>query len=376
MSGGDQQEDPEAQGSSELAPPSPASPEQSPEPITKKKRRRSPKKTSMWSKNAGLILVFVAVVFGMFGFVFDQASERFRRGGVQTDSATIVEIEKGQGLRQISDQLFAAGLFDDNLFNRQVFFWGTRLTGRAAQLKAGEYAFPIGVSMDAAVEIMVGGKVVHHKFTLPPGTTSFQAVELLKAVPNMSGDVGAVPDEGSLLPETYLYVKHDERSGLIERMKAAMIAKSTKIWEKRADHKMIKSVEEMIILASIIEKETGVKAERGLVAGVFHNRMRMGMMLQSDPTVIYAVAGGEGLKRKLTKKDLALKSPFNTYQVRGLPPKPIANPSRAAMRAAVNPAQTDALFFVADGTGGHAFAKTLAEHNRNVLRWRQIEKRQ
>ena len=219
--------------------------------------------------------------------------------------------------------------------------------------------------------------------TLPEGVTSWQIVETLKSLEDMAGDVAEVPAEGTLLPETYHYIKNDDRTELLGKMKAAMDKTVAELWPMRVEGLPITTEAEALVLASIVEKETGVAAERKKVAGVFINRLRKGMPLQSDPTVIYGITKGEvqnegqgPLGRRLLTKDLEVDTPYNTYMNPGLPPTPIANPGRASIEAVLNPEVHDYIYFVADGTGGHVFARTLAEHNANVARWRKIRKAQ
>jgi UPF0755 protein len=229
---------------------------------------------------------------------------------------------------------------------------------------------------------LVAGDVVLRQVTIPEGLTTAQVLDLLAGVDGLEGTISMPPSEGSLLPETYDYTLGDTREMLIERMRKGMDSLIAELWPKRAAELPLKSPEEAVILASIVEKETGIPAERPRVAAVFVNRLKRGMPLQSDPTVIYgltrgkvaSVANGEGiLGRKLIRADLDLDNPYNTYRILGLPPGPIANPGRASLEAVLNPPATTELYFVADGTGGHAFASTLEEHNRNVARWRKLQ---
>ena len=213
-----------------------------------------------------------------------------------------------------------------------------------------------------------------YRIAFAEGITSWQAVEGLKAVDALTGEVAEVPAEGSLAPDSYEVSAGDTRESVIARMTQAQEAILAAAWEGRADGLPLESAEEALILASIIEKETAVADERGRVASVFVNRLRRGMRLQTDPTVIYGITEGRGvLGRGIRQSELRGETPWNTYVIDGLPPTPIANPGRASIEAAVNPADTEYVYFVADGSGGHAFAETLAEHNRNVARWREIE---
>jgi UPF0755 protein len=284
---------------------------------------------------------------------------------------TTVTVPKGSGLAAIATRLAAAGVVEDPwLFRLYV-----RLRGMERALTAGEYAFPAGVSTAEVARMLRDHQVVQYRFTLVEGWTVAQTVAALAAEPDLTGALPEPPPEGSLLPDTYFFQRGESRAELVARMREAMEVELAAAWAERAPGLPLESPQEALILASIIEKETGVAAERDLVAGVFVNRLERGMRLQTDPTVIYALTGGEGpLDRALLRRDLEVEDPYNTYVHAGLPPGPIANPGRASIRAAVNPAATDYLYFVADGTGGHAFAETLAEHNANVRAWRRVQR--
>ncbi len=294
-----------------------------------------------------------------------------REGPLAAD--TNVMVPRGAGLDRIARLLAQEGVVED----ARAFRWSVRLLGTPRDLKAGEFAFPARVSMREAYEILARGETVAHWLTVAEGLTSTEVVNLVASTPNLTGEAGPVPPEGSLLPETYRYSLHDDRRALIERMQSGLEVVLGELWPKRAEGLPVKTPEEAVILASIVEKETGVASERPLVASVFVNRLRRGMRLQSDPTVVYGITQGNGpLGRLLTTRDLEKPTPYNTYRIGGLPPGPIANPGRAALEAVLNPAQTRYLYFVADGTGGHAFAKTLVEHNKNVAKWRKIRRQQ
>lgn len=309
-----------------------------------------------------LILVAGAAVLGGI-FRLD------RPGPLQADTTVIVE--RGASLTAIAENLQSGGVIDDAF----LFRLSARLYRVSRSLKAGEYAFPARVSMGGVIDILVSGETVIRQFTVPEGLTSAEVMTLIAGVEGLVGELDGVPAEGSLLPETYNYAWADARPDIIGRMEKAMADTLAELWPTRAEGLPIDTPAEAVILASIVEKETGVAEERPLVAGVFINRLKRGMRLQSDPTVVYALTGGTGpLDRALRSRDLRVDNPYNTYGNAGLPPGPIANPGRAALEAVLNPAETDYLYFVADGTGGHAFAKTLAEHNRNVAKWRRIRR--
>ena len=239
------------------------------------------------------------------------------------------------------------------------------------QLKAGEYEFHAGQSVLDVADIIHEGKGVIRQLTVPEGLTSYEVTTLLQTATGLTGNVGSVPEEGSLLPETYNYSFNDTRASLIERMQRDRQTLLNEVWEKRAENLPLKTPRDALVLASIVEKETGkLASERPLVASVFINRLRLGMPLQSDPTVIYALTNGMSvLGRKLCRADLLTPSPINTYVNAGLPPTPISNPGRAALEAVLHPEASEYLYFVANGTGGHSFAKSLDEHNKNVAKW-------
>ena len=314
-------------------------------------------------------LVAVIVVIGVIGAgALAYLLVAFDRTGPLTEE-TIVVIPPGTGLSAIADTLTEAGVVED----RWVFIAGVYLTGAARDLRAGEFAFDTATSPREAMNRLRSGDVVMHSVTLPEGWTVPQAVERLRQDDRLVGDIGEIPPEGSLLPETYGIVRGDSRAAVLERMAVAHTDTLAELWSDRAEGLPFDTPEEAVILASIVERETSLAAERTVIAGVFINRLRRGMPLQSDPTVIYALSDGWGaIDRPLTRRDWETESPYNTYAVNGLPPGPIANPGRASIEAVLNPADTEYLYFVADGTGGHAFARTLAEHNRNVARWRQV----
>lgn len=291
------------------------------------------------------------------------------RGPGPLSADTVVYIPRGTSVGGIAERLEEAGVIEDAL----VFRFGVRLLGVTRRLKAGEYLFPATVSMRGVVDLLLEGKTVMRRITLPEGVTSAEAAALIEAADGLEGSLAAIPAEGSLLPETYHFERGDSREQLVARMQVALRVALDELWSQRAPDLPLATPEEALTLASIVEKETGVPEERPLVASVFINRLRNGMRLQSDPTVVYALTGGNGpLGRALTRRDLELPSAYNTYLVDGLPPGPIANPGRASLEAVLNPAESEYLYFVADGSGGHAFAKTLEEHNRNVAKWRQI----
>jgi UPF0755 protein len=287
-------------------------------------------------------------------------------------AGTTVLIPNGTSVSGIARQLEEAGVIRD----ARTFSWRARFLPQGQSLKAGEYNFPAAISAEEAMRMMIDGKVVQYSVTIPEGLTSFQILARITAAPDLEGAVPtALPQDGSLLPETYQFNRGDTRAEIVARMAQAMDDTMAELWPKRAKDLPLATPQEAITLASIVEKETGVPEERPRVAAVFVNRLRQGIPLQSDPTIIYFLAGGKGpIDRGLTYDDLAKPDPYNTYLNAGLPPGPIANPGRASLEAVLNPPDTKELYFVADGTGGHAFAETLAEHNKNVANWRKIQK--
>ena len=307
-----------------------------------------------------LVLIFGLVVWGQNTF----------RGPGPLSEPLIVEVERGAGLSSVTEQLAEAGAIE----NATLFRVAARYTEMDGGLRFGEYEIPAGASMEEILQLLNRGSNIVRQVIVPEGFTSWQVVELLKARPELTGDIAAVPPEGSLAPAGYDFQRGDSRQSILDRMTVRQQEIVAEAWEGRAADLPLVSPEELLILASIIEKETGVAEERGVVAGVFANRLERGMRLQTDPTVIYGITLGEGtLGRGLRASELATATPYNTYVIPGLPPTPIANPGREAIIAAANPDATDYVYFVADGTGGHAFAEDLAQHNANVAQWRRIE---
>jgi UPF0755 protein len=319
-----------------------------------------------------LVAWLCAIAFGVvlvLGGLGLWAGAAYRAPG-PLEKETAVILPPGSGVARI------ATLLDDAIVIDRPWLFGAavKLRGQGARLQAGEYAFAPGVSMRQVIDKLVAGQTVVHRLTVPEGLTVAQVLDLVGGAEALDGATGAPPPEGSLLPDTYHFHRGDARAALVARMREAMTAALAELWPARVPGLPLAGPAEAVVLASIVEKETAVAAERPLIAGVFHNRLRLGMRLQSDPTVVYALSQGAGqLGRPLTRADLAVADPYNTYASDGLPPGPIANPGRASLQAVLHPQSTKALYFVADGSGGHAFATTLAEHNRNVARWRKLQ---
>ncbi len=287
--------------------------------------------------------------------------------GPHTDAITVI-VPKNSGTIEIGKILADAGA----VYNQWQFALPAHLIAQDG-LRAGEYALEPKMTVLDIIGKLQSGTTVIRKISIPEGLTAAEIVALLKAEPVLSGEIAEPPAEGSLLPETYHYSYGDARPDLLKRMNKLSTTLFTELWQKREADLPFTTPEEARTLASIVEKETGKPEERARVAGVFVNRLRQGIRLQSDPTVIYAVTQGKApLGRLLTRDDLQLVSPYNTYVVAGLPPGPIANPGRAALAAVLHPEKHDFIYFVADGSGGHVFARTLDEHNANVAKWRKL----
>ena len=314
-----------------------------------------------------LILFFLGIVGA--GAVAYLGHQEMNQPGPLTEEK-VVWIKPGMGVSSIASELGQESVIHSDL----VFKIAARLRGVQAQLRAGEYEVPAGASVNEVIDILLEGKPYLHKITFAEGRTTKQILVLINEDEVLDGEITLEPGEGTLLPETYAFVRGESRDDMIRRMQDAQKDLLEELWPARAEDLPVTTPEEAVILASIVEKETGLAEERPLVAGVFTNRLKRGMRLESDPTIIYGLTGGEPLGRGIRLSELNRETPYNTYKIRGLPPTPIANPGRDAIAAVLNPPETDYIFFVADGTGGHAFASTLREHNANVRRWRQIER--
>lgn len=318
----------------------------------------------------GVAVVLVALAALWAAFTYHGSGPDAENG-----EFTGVVLRRGAGSSEIATALDEAGA----IRSAAVFKIATRLNGAAAELKAGEYEFASGASMASVVGKIRRGEVVRHFVTVPEGVTAARVAAILTANPVLEGEV-APPPEGSVLPETYDIQRGETRATVLKRMTDAQDALMAELWPTRKPGLPVDTQAQAIILASIVEKETGVARERPRVAAVFTNRLRRGMRLESDPTIIYGLTRGEplvdaqGRRRGLRQSELARPNAWSTYQIGGLPPTPIANPGRDAIRAVLNPPESDELFFVADGTGGHVFASSFDAHLRNVARWRAVER--
>lgn len=380
----------------------------------------------MWRSIASNALtLFIVALIAMAGVVGWGQNQYVREGPLET--AICLQVEPNSTMQRVSEKLQDDGAIS----NARIFRIGADYTDRSGDLKAGSFLVPEGASMAEIVDAITrsgrstcGTEIVYRigvnrigvqvreldpetnryvervefdpngedltapalytemreradtrfRIALAEGVTSWQVVEGLKAVEVMTGTVSDIPPEGHLAPDSYEVRPGDDRNALLALMRTRQEDRLAAAWQGRAEGLPLETPEDALILASIVEKETGVAEERGIVASVFLNRLNLGMRLQTDPTVIYGVTNGQGvLGRGLRQSELRKATPYNTYVIDGLPPTPIANPGLASIEATLNPEATGYLFFVADGTGGHAFAETLAEHNENVAKWRAIE---
>ena len=341
-------------------------PDHAPDPPSGRRVRREHPILSFMHNLMTLAFVGVIGLTGLFYFVRSQ----FDQPG-PLNYATVVVIPKGEGVSAISDRLEREGVISD----RRIFVASALYFRAQDKLKAGEYAIKKNASIREVLDTLVEGKAILYSAPVPEGLTSMQIVERLVGNPELTGPVPVIPPEGSLLPDTYRFARGTSRDELIARMQSEQQKFIDKIWATRASGLPVKTKQEAIILASIVEKETGRADERPRVAAVFTNRLNANMRLESDPTIIYGLSGGKGtLGRGILRSEMEQMTPYNTYRIKGLPPTPIANPGRAALEAVLRPAKTKDLFFVADGSGGHVFAEKFDEHQRNVSKWRIVEK--
>ncbi len=341
-------------------------PDHAPEPPAGRRMKREHPILSFMHSVMTLLFVGVIGLTALFYFVRSQ----FDQPG-PLNYATVVVIPKGEGVSAIAERLEREGVIAD----RRIFVASALYFRAQDKLKAGEYAIKKNASIREVLDTLVEGKAILYSVSVPEGLTSLQVVERLKAAQELTGPVQLVPPEGSLLPDTYRFAKGTSRDELLARMQNDQAKFVDRLWATRATGLPLKTKQEAVTLASIVERETGRADERPRVAAVFVNRLKANMPLQSDPTIIYGLSGGRGtLGRGILKSEIEQMTPYNTYRNRGLPPTPIANPGRAALEATMRPAKTGDLYFVADGTGGHVFADKLEDHQKNVSKWRVIEK--
>jgi UPF0755 protein len=341
-------------------------PEQVPPPPKRSERARNP---FVIVGNAIFTLLIILMIGAGATYYYGRQTLE-SPGPLQEDK--VVNIPARAGKRDIADVLSREGVINVNPW---IFIGSVFALKASSDLKPGEYSFQKNASLRDVIATIVDGKVVQHAITIPEGLTSEQIVSRLSDNDIFTGSVREIPREGTLLPETYKFPRGTARDQVIQRMQQAQKRVLAEIWERRNSDTPLKSPDQLVTLASIVEKETGRADERSRVAAVFVNRMRQKMKLQSDPTIIYGLVGGKGtLGRPIKRSEITQPSPYNTYVIDGLPPGPIANPGRASLEATANPARTRDLFFVADGTGGHAFTETYDQHAKNVAKLRTMEK--
>jgi UPF0755 protein len=333
-----------------------------------KRSRKARSQTVIFMNFVMSLMVFAAIGAGLAAYY---GKYEFEKAGPAADAATFV-VKRGAGMGDVATQLESRNLITD----ARVFRYGAKFLKLDGKLKAGEYEIKAGASMRDILASLSSGKSVLHSLTIPEGLTVMQILTRIGENEVLTGDMPAdVPPEGSLLADTQRFSRGTTRAEMIQKLMNDQKKLVEDVWARRQPDLPIKDINEFVTLASIVEKETGKADERPRVAGVFINRLNKGMRLQSDPTIIYGIYGGRGKPADvpIRKSDIEKQTPYNTYQIDGLPPTPIANPGKDALEAVANPSKTDDLFFVADGTGGHVFAATLDEHNENVVRWREIE---
>jgi UPF0755 protein len=366
---------PNAQGPSPVPPPPASKPPRSPRAALEPERVPPPKRRSVRTRHPLVmvgnavftVLVLISVVVGGALFL---GKQRFEAPGPLAEDK-VVNIPRGLGVKDIAEILQREGAIDQPW----VFMGGVIVLKARGELKFGEYQFTKHASLSDVVDTIIENKVVQHAVTIAEGLTSEQIVARLLENPALSGQIKEIPREGTLLPETYKFTLGMSREHIIQRMQQAHKRVLAEVWEHRMQDIPIKTPEQLVTLASIVEKETGRPDERTRVAAVFINRLKSKMRLQSDPTIIYGLTGGKGaLGRPILKSEIEQATPYNTYVIDGLPPGPIANPGRASLEAAANPARTKELYFVADGSGGHVFSDNYAEHQKNVAKLRGAER--
>jgi UPF0755 protein len=341
----------------------------------RKDKRAKPRRRNGFIEILNGFLTLLVLALLLVGGLFFFGITRFYADGPTKDQTTFL-VERGNGLGTIADRLEQQGLVD----NRFIFQFGSLALRKEKAIKAGEYEIAAGSSMADILKEITEGTPIQYGVTVPEGFTAWQVISRVNEDDRLTGEITSVPVEGSILPGTYNYDRGDTRQSVVDRMQEALKTSLAEVWANRARDLPVTTPEELVILASVIEKETGVASERDQVAAVFVNRLKKGMRLQSDPTIIYGITKGQSiLGRGLKRSEIEEKTPYNTYQIDGLPPTPIANPGIESLRAAANPAKNNNLYFVAAGpvpSDGHLFAATYDEHRRNVAKWRAIEREQ
>lgn len=344
----------------------------------RRRPEREPSRSRPFLRVLNGLLTFVLLMMVIVGGLALFLKSQFDAPG-PLEKPKLVVVPRGDGPVEIGARLERDGVVSDRRLFVATYLWikfSAWMNGaKPVQLKAGDFEMAQNASARHVVEVLSEGRTVSYKVTVPEGLTSFQIVERLKADPNLNGEITTVPAEGSLLPETFVVQRGAQRQQVLDQMAAEQRKILDRLWEARKADLPLKTPEEVLVLASIVEKETGRNDERDRVAAVFVNRLRQNMRLQSDPTILYGLFGGKTLWGKpILRSEIQQKTAHNTYQIDGLPPTPICNPGRAAIEAVLNPAETKELYFVADGNGGHVFAETLKEHNANVQKWRAVER--
>ena len=318
----------------------------------------------------GLLTLLVIGLLVAGGLAVYGASQFYGAGPLKEEAT--FRVESGSGLSSIATRLEEQGLIS----NQYIFQLGGRVLERQSAIKAGDFRIPAGASMAEILKELSEGNPIRYAVTIPEGWTSWEVLQRINGDSNLTGEVSTLPPEGSILPGSYDYVPGDTRQSVLDKMQTAMTDALASIWAERDPDLPLETPEQMLVLASVVEKETGVASERPQVAAVFVNRLREGMRLQSDPTIIYGITKGQGsLGRGIRRSEIEAKTEYNTYQINGLPPTPIANPGIDALRAVAHPDSHDYLYFVAKGATpreGHVFAETYAEHQKNVAQYRKI----
>jgi UPF0755 protein len=317
-------------------------------------------------RRIAILLAFILLAGVIFGSVYVNQSWS---GAGPLQQNTTVTVPAGATLRSMAERLEKEGAIG----SADRFLLGARLFGGSAAIKAGDYRLPKSASAAQILDILQSGKTIPLMVTIPEGMPSIMVHERLMANKELTGEI-PVPEEGSVMPDSYGYERGEPRAAVLKRMQAAMTSFIDKSWPQRGAATPVKTINEMLALASIVEKETSVPAERPIVAGVYVNRLRAGMPLQADPTIIYPITKGKPLGRRILQSEIRARNGYNTYSMSGLPKGPIANPGRASIEAVLHPGETRALYFVADGKGGHIFADTYAEHQANVAKWYEIRR--